>query len=225
MVINIHPSREKILGSELQKDYFLDIQENLEEIKTSGATIFPKTENIFAAYNMTPFDDVSVVILGQDPYHGEGQAHGLSFSVPDGVKIPPSLRNIFKEIQSDCGGEMPDSGNLTYLAKQWVFLLNSILTVTAHQGASHRKIWREQFTDATISALSTHHSWLVFMLRWSFAKSKTSLINQQKHVILQAPHPSPLSAYTWFTWCKHFSQANQWLADHGKTPLDRLANK
>ena len=178
--------------------------------------VYPQPQNLFNAFNRCPFDDIAVVILGQDPYHGAGQAHGLSFSVPDGVAPPPSLQNIFKEVQDDIGGRRPDSGDLTRWADQGVFLLNAILTVEARKPASHRGIGWESFTDAVIRLLSERREHLVFMLWGSFAKQKQDLIDAEKHLVLTAAHPSPFSAANGFFGCRHFSAANRYLAEHGK---------
>lgn len=181
--------------------------------------VYPQPQHLFNAFNQCPFDDVSVVILGQDPYHGTGQAHGLSFSVPAGVVAPPSLRNIFKEIQDDVGSDTPENGDLTRWAKQGVFLLNAILTVEAGKPASHHGIGWEQFTDTVIQLLSNYREHLVFMLWGSYAKQKQSLIDAEKHCILTATHPSPFSAQNGFFGCKHFSVANSYLTEHGKKEI------
>jgi uracil-DNA glycosylase len=175
---------------------------------------------IFHAYDLSPFDAVKVVILGQDPYHGVGQAHGLSFSVPDGIKAPPSLVNIFKELATDMELPRPASGNLENWARQGVFLLNSMLSVEAGQPGSHQKTGWQYFTDATIKTLSDHRSHIVFMLWGAFAQKKAHLIDGKKHLILQAAHPSPFSAHNGFFGCRHFSKANAYLVKNGSSPID-----
>jgi len=182
--------------------------------------IFPKPENIFKAFWLTPFSKVKVVILGQDPYHGDGQAHGLCFSVPSGVPIPPSLKNIYKEIESDLGTKKDyNSGNLEPWAEQGVFLLNAILTVLAHTPASHRNKGWENFTDQVIKTISDKRKNVVFILWGNYARSKKNLIDPKKHFILEAPHPSPLSAYSGFFGCKHFSKANEYLISTGQKAI------
>lgn len=219
----INPQIDKswleVLKDEFQQPYFAGIKQQLLVEKQQGITIYPPGPLIFNAFNKTPFGKVKVVILGQDPYHGPGQAHGLCFSVPDGVDPPPSLKNIFKELKADIGMEIPKSGNLEKWAEQGVFLLNAMLTVRANEAASHHKIGWQQFTDAVISKLSEQRSGLVFMLWGAFAKSKAKLIDTQKHFILQAGHPSPLSE-RYFFGCRHFSQANNILLKQGLTPID-----
>lgn len=231
MSITMHESRHKILHEEFSKSYFAEIQQTLEDKKTAGEVIFPESENIFAAYDLCPLDDLKVVILGQDPYHGIWQAHGLSFSVREWVKLPPSLKNIFKEIEIDIPspptplpkGEgslsSEKSGDLTRRAEQWAFLLNSVLTVSQWQPGSHSKIGRQEFTDATIRAISNYKDWVAFLLRGNFAKSKKDLIDRSKHLVLESSHPSPLSAYSWFFGCKHFSQTNAWLQKQWMEPI------
>jgi uracil-DNA glycosylase len=173
--------------------------------------VYPMPKDIFNAFDFCPFDTVKVVILGQDPYHGVGQAHGLSFSVPDGVRIPPSLVNVYKEIHSDLGIKIPESGNLEHWAKQGVLLLNATLTVRAGQPGSHQKKGWEEFTDAVIRKVSDEKEHVVFMLWGNYAKAKKELIDTTKHLVLEAPHPSPYSANSGFFGCKHFSQANEYL--------------
>jgi uracil-DNA glycosylase len=182
-------------------------------------TVYPPFTQIFQAFNLLPFNKVKVVIIGQDPYHGEGEAHGLSFSVPDKVKIPPSLRNIFVEIVNNTGKKAPKNGDLTFLAEQGVFLLNSCLTVRANQAASHRGCGWESFTDGVVKMLNSEREHLVFMLWGNFAKSKSLLINKQKHLVLSAAHPSPLSAYQGFMGCRHFALANEYLISKGISPI------
>lgn len=214
----IEDSWKKLLWDEFQKPYFTALKEFLIKEKKSH-TIYPKGENIFNAFNKTPFDAVKVVILGQDPYHGPNQAHGLSFSVMDGVAYPPSLQNIFKELKEDIGCNIPKSGNLSSWAKEGVFLLNTVLTVRASEANSHRGQGWENFTDAVISLLSEKKEHLVFILWGSPAGAKASLIDQKKHLILKAPHPSPLSSYRGFFSSKPFSKTNEYLISKGKTPI------
>lgn len=181
--------------------------------------VYPPQELIFNAFEHCHFEDVKVVILGQDPYHGEGQAHGLAFSVPDGIKKPPSLQNIYKELYSTIDRTIPESGNLERWAAQGVLLLNTTLTVEAGKAGSHRGLGWEQFTDAVIQAISDKKEHVVFMLWGNDAKQKGKNIDTAKHLILTAPHPSPLSAHTGFFGCKHFSRANEYLKEHGKKPI------
>lgn len=220
MDATIHDSRKQVLQAEFDKPYFSDIKNKLLEEKQQY-TIFPPAKLIFNAFDTTPFDNVEVVILGQDPYHGPWQAMGLSFSVPDGVKLPPSLKNIYKEITDDVWCSMNvASGNLTWWAQQWVLLLNAFLTVRNGEPASHQKLWREVFTDAVIKIISEKKDHVVFLLWWNFARSKKSLIDTSKHVVLEAPHPSPFSVHTGFFGCKHFSQTNKQLTDWWKKVID-----
>ena len=215
----IEESWKKVLFEEFQKPYFETLKTFLVEEKKSH-TIYPSGANIFAAFEHTPFENVVVVILGQDPYHGVGQAHGLSFSVQDDVPHPPSLQNIFKELKDDLGCNIPKSGNLTAWAKQGVFLLNTVLTVRASEANSHRNQGWENFTDAVIKTLSTQKEHLVFILWGSPAGAKASLIDGKKHLILRAPHPSPLSSYRGFFGSKPFSKSNDYLVAKGKKPID-----
>ncbi|MBP9492628.1 MAG: uracil-DNA glycosylase [Sulfurospirillum sp.] len=215
----IEESWKMVLKEEFQKLYFETLKTFLVEEKKSH-TIYPSGANIFAAFEHTPFENVEVVILGQDPYHGVGQAHGLSFSVQDGVPHPPSLQNIFKELKDDLGCNIPKSGNLTAWAKQGVFLLNTVLTVRASEANSHRNQGWENFTDAVIKTLSTQKEHLVFILWGSPAGAKASLIDGKKHLILRAPHPSPLSSYRGFFGSKPFSKSNDYLVAKGKKPID-----
>ncbi len=214
------PSWKNILVDEFQKPYFDNIKLFLEQEKKQWQIIYPKWPDIFNAFNTTTFDHVKVVILGQDPYHGEWEAHWLCFSVQDGIKHPPSLKNIFKELESDLWYKPPISWNLSKRANQWVFLLNSILTVRKDSPASHKDIWWNIFTDAVIKKLSDNTSWLVFLLRWNFAQSKDVLIDKNKHLILKSAHPSPFSVYRGFFWCKHFSQTNTYLQSFWRDPID-----
>jgi len=220
MDVKIEQSWKEVLHNEFSKPYFQQITAHLKTEKATGATIYPPGPLIFYAFDKTPFDNVKVVLLGQDPYHGKGQAMGLSFSVPDGVKPPPSLENIFKELHSDIGMSIPQTGNLTKWAEQGVFLLNAILTVRAKEPASHQKIGWQQFTDRVIQILSDEKEGVVFLLWGKFAQEKQVLIDATKHHILKAAHPSPYSADKGFFGCRHFSKANQLLAKEGKDPID-----
>jgi len=216
---NIHPEWLEVLKLEFEKAYFAQLKAYLL-LEKSKYLIFPSGSKIFAAFNNTPFSKVKVVILGQDPYHGQGQAHGLCFSVPDGVAKPPSLVNIFKELNSDLQLPIPVSGNLEKWAAQGVLLLNATLTVRANEAGSHQKQGWEIFTDEVIRQLSNKHSGLVFILWGSYAQAKQILIDTSKHHILKAVHPSPLSVYRGFFGCKHFSATNQLLIQSGKEPID-----
>ena len=218
MDVKIEESWKKELHDEWSKDYFVRLT-NFVRNEYATKQIFPPGRQIFAAFNATPFNEVKVVILGQDPYHDVGQANGLCFSVNDGIQFPPSRRNIFQEIHNDIGSPIPQSGDLTRWAKQGVLLLNATLTVEAHKAASHQRQGWEQFTDEVISHLSNHRQNLVFILWGSYAISKRSLIDPDKHLILTSVHPSPLSAYRGFFGNKHFSKANNYLVEHGKTPI------
>lgn len=217
MPVQIHESRKEVLAEEFEQAYFAELKQRILQEKAKGKTIYPPGPLIFNAFNKTPFDTVQVVILWQDPYHGPGQAHGMSFSVPDGIPLPPSLKNIYKEMWAD--PTSIESGDLTYLAKQWVFLLNAILTVNAREASSHKWFGWERFTDVVISTLSRYREWLVFLLWWNFAKQKKSLIDQSKHHILETTHPSPFSVHKWFFGCWHFAQANALLQEQGKEPI------
>ena len=215
----IEENWKKILWEEFQKPYFETLKHFLVEEKKEY-TIYPSGATIFAAFEHTPFENVKVVILGQDPYHGAGQAHGLCFSVQEGVAHPPSLQNIFKELQSDIGCEIPKHGTLTSWAKEGVFLLNTVLSVRASQPLSHRNQGWENFTDAVIKTLSMQKEHLVFILWGAPAGAKASLIDSQKHLILRAPHPSPLSSYRGFFGSKPFSKTNQFLKCKGIKPIN-----
>ncbi|MCB9002615.1 MAG: uracil-DNA glycosylase [Bacteroidales bacterium] len=219
----IHPkineSWYKVLAPEFEKDYFIQLKQFLVEEKKHYA-IYPPGSMIFNAFNFTPFDEVKVVLLGQDPYHGAGQAHGLCFSVAEGVKPPPSLVNIFKELNDDLGVPIPSHGNLEKWARQGVLLLNATLTVRANQAGSHQQKGWEQFTDTAIKSLSDLRYGLVFILWGNYAQAKETLIDSSKHLILKAPHPSPFSANRGFFGCKHFSKTNKFLAEKGKEPID-----
>lgn len=220
MEVKIESSWKKELADEFHQPYFKGIVDFLKEEKAAGKKIYPPGPLIFNAFNCTPFDEVKVVLLGQDPYHGAGQAHGLSFSVQDGVTPPPSLVNIFKEIQDDLGLPIPKTGNLEPWAKQGVLLLNAALTVEAHKPNSHSKIGWHQFTDSVIRHVSDDKDHVVFMLWGKFAQSKSEFINQKKHLILTAAHPSPYSANNGFFGCRHFSKANKWLQQHDMEPIE-----
>jgi uracil-DNA glycosylase len=218
MKVLLKPSWKKILAGELKESYFLTLSTELQRLYSSNQ-IFPPQALIFNALDLCPFKNVRVVILGQDPYHGAGQAHGLSFSVPDGVKTPPSLQNIYKEIKADLGKDVPLSGNLEHWAKQGVLLLNATLTVESGQPGSHQKLGWENFTDTVIKKISDEKEHVVFLLWGNFARAKASLIDKSKHLILEAPHPSPFSAHTGFFGCKHFSKTNTYLEQHNVTPI------
>ena len=192
----------------------------LNKEQKKGKVIFPDTKNYFTALNLTPYSKVKVVILGQDPYHGEKQAHGLSFSVNEGIKVPPSLKNIFKEIKEDLNIDFDDCGDLRPWAKEGVLLLNSVLTVEASKAGSHRKKGWEQFTDTVIQSISDNKDSVVFVLWGSYAHGKEALIDSSKHLILKSVHPSPLSAYRGFFGCKHFSTINEYLLDNGKSAIN-----
>jgi uracil-DNA glycosylase len=213
---HIDNSWKTVTDAEFAQPYMQKLAGFLQDERQNGRVIYPEAQNTYAALNSTPFDAVRVVILGQDPYHGPGQAHGLSFSVRDGVKIPPSLRNIYKEI----GGTMPKTGDLTPWAKQGVLLLNATLTVEAEKAGSHQGRGWEQFTDAVIRALNDRGEHIVFMLWGSYAQKKGAFIDRSKHLVLEAPHPSPLSAHRGFLGCGHFIKANEYLKQHGRKPID-----
>jgi uracil-DNA glycosylase len=216
MNVKIAPSWKSLLKDEFEKPYFISLAKDLKQLKTQGKTIYPPGPLIFNAFDHTPVDKVKVVIIGQDPYHGPGEAMGLSFSVPKGVRIPPSLKNIFKEMKDDIGGNLPIHGDLTSWADQGVFLLNAILTVEHKKAGSHKNLGWHLFTDAVIEKLSLQREGLVFMLWGNFARSKKVLIAPEKgHLILEAPHPSPLARGGFFG-CKHFSKANAFL----DSPID-----
>lgn len=220
MDVQIEQSWKEQLKEEFTKPYFTQIVGFLKQEKQAGKTIYPPGKLIFNAFNTTPFDDVKVVILGQDPYHNPRQAHGLSFSVPKGVAAPPSLVNIFKEIHEDLGIDIPGHGNLEKWAHQGVLLLNAALTVEAHSPMSHSKVGWHHFTDDVIRIISERKEHVVFMLWGGFAKGKQSLIDLNKHLVLTAAHPSPLSAHNGFFGSGHFSKANQWLTQKGLKPID-----
>lgn len=220
MSVKLDPSWYAVLQPQFEAPYFAQLKEFLVA-ERQQYTCYPPGGKIFNAFDTTPFDKVKVVILGQDPYHEPGQAMGLCFSVPQGVQVPPSLVNIIKEINDDLGTQIPTTcGDLSGWAEQGVLLLNATLTVRAHQAGSHQRHGWETFTDAAIQALSQQRSGLVFLLWGSYAIAKKSLIDSTKHCVLTAPHPSPLSAYRGFFGCRHFSQANNYLAAHGQQPID-----
>jgi uracil-DNA glycosylase len=222
--IKIEESRKLKLQDEFSKSYFQNIIDSIKKDKAERKIIYPQGGNIFRSFELTPWDEVKVVILGQDPYHGAGQAHGLSFSVPEGIMPPPSLINIFKEIQTEYPEEQIDmrNGNLTPRAQEWVLLLNAFLTVQAANPLSHSKIGWETFTDQIISLLSSQKQGLVFMLWWGFAKSKSKFIDSSKHLLLTASHPSPLAANQggWFG-NNHFRLCNEYLEKQGKKAINR----
>ena len=220
MDVKIHESWKQVLKNEFEKAYFLEIVTFLRTERMAGATIYPPGSLIFNAYNTTPFDQVKVVIIGQDPYHGPGQAHGLSFSVQNGIATPPSLQNIYKELHTDIGMPIPNHGNLTPWAEQGVLLLNASLTVRANQPMSHAKIGWSGFTDATITTISEEKEKVVFLLWGKFAQEKQVLIDETKHLVLKAAHPSPLSAYNGFFGCRHFSKTNEYLSKNGLSPIN-----
>jgi uracil-DNA glycosylase len=221
MSIELEPSWLNILKGEFEQEYMLKLKKFLKEEKESGQIIYPRGKDIFNAFWKTPFTDLKVVILGQDPYHGINQAHGLSFSVQRGVPIPPSLQNIYKELQTDIPGfKIPNHGDLTEWAEQGVLLLNATLTVRASSAGSHQKSGWETFTDKVISEISKEKEGIVFLLWGKFAQAKAELIDEKKHHILKAAHPSPFSAYNGFFGCKHFSKTNSILEKEGKKPID-----
>ncbi len=218
--VKIEPSWKSVMSAEFSNDYFFKIKDFLLEEKKKGHTVYPPGNLIFNAFNLTPFDRVEVVILGQDPYHGRGQAHGLCFSVPYGITPPPSLVNIFKELHSDVNTTIPNNGNLEDWARQGVLLLNALLTVRANEPASHRGVGWENFTDAVIRKISEKKSGVVFLLWGKFAQEKEVLIDQSKHFILKAAHPSPYSANAGFFGCRHFSKTNDLLIAQKKSPIN-----
>ena len=220
MDVKIEASWKSALKAEFAKPYFEQAAIHVKTEKSQGKTIYPPGSMIFNAFNQTPFDKVKVVILGQDPYHGPNQAHGLCFSVQNGVPPPPSLINIFKELQNDIGMAIPRHGNLTKWAEQGVFLLNASLTVRAGEPMSHSKIGWADFTDSVIKKISDHNKHVVFLLWGKFAQDKRILIDETKHLVLKSAHPSPLSAYAGFFGCKHFSKANAYLISKGIDPVD-----
>jgi uracil-DNA glycosylase len=216
----LHPSWQAIIGQEFNQPYMQNLRDFLTQEKAGGKIIYPPSPLIFNAFNHTSFEQVRVVIVGQDPYHGDGQAHGLSFSVPVGVKPPPSLANIFKEIHADLGIKMSGKGDLSAWAAQGVLLLNATLTVEQAKAGSHQNRGWERFTDAAIAALNTHRENLVFVLWGGYAQKKGAAIDKKRHLILQSAHPSPLSAHRGFFGNHPFSHINQYLQQHGQAPID-----
>jgi len=218
--IKLHPSWLEPLRGEFEQPYMGELKRFLVEERAKGKSIFPRGGEWFRALDLTPLDQVRVVILGQDPYHGLGQAHGLCFSVQPGVQIPPSLVNIYKEIESDLGIRPARHGFLEHWAKQGVLLLNSVLTVEMGRAASHREKGWERFTDQIIQAINAKDEPVVFMLWGSYAQRKAAFVDPSKHLVLKAPHPSPLSAHSGFFGCRHFSKANAFLESRGLPPID-----
>ncbi len=222
--IDLHPSWLAHLAADFELPYMKQLKQFLLEQKKAGKVIFPESKNIFNAFNSTPLDNVKIVILGQDPYHGPRQAHGLCFSVQPGIPTPPSLQNIYKEINRDVQFPIPNHGYLQSWAEQGVFLLNATLTVEQARAGSHQGQGWEQFTDRAIEIVNEVREGVVFLLWGSYAQKKAQLIDGRKHLILRAPHPSPLSAYRGFIGCGHFSKANEYLLEKGQSPIDwRLA--
>ncbi|MEO8885266.1 MAG: uracil-DNA glycosylase [Mucilaginibacter sp.] len=222
MAIELEPSWLKVLGNEFDKDYMLKLKQFLKEEKDAGHKIYPSGSNIFNAFNTTPFDKVKVVIIGQDPYHGPNQAHGLSFSVQKGVQVPPSLQNIYKELATDIPGfTIPKTGDLTQWAEQGVLLLNATLTVRAATAGSHQKKGWEKFTDTVIKTISDKKEGVVFILWGNYAQSKSELIDGSKHLIIKSTHPSPLAVSRGgFFGSRPFSKTNEYLKQHGEKPID-----
>ena len=218
--IKLEADWKQLLQREFSDQYMQDLRQFLLSEKARGKRIFPPGDEIFNALNSTAFDNIKVVILGQDPYHGSGQAHGLCFSVKPGVGLPPSLVNIYKELQADVGFKPPTHGCLSYWAEQGVLLLNAVLTVEAGRAASHQGKGWERFTDRVVQLLNEQKSGLVFMLWGSYAQKKGAMIDRQRHLVLQSPHPSPLSASRGFFGNRHFSRANSYLSDRGMEPID-----
>ncbi len=221
------PHWQQIIKQEQSQDYYCQLQTEIAKQRAQGRQIFPQQEDIFHAFDFQDLADVKVVILGQDPYHGEGQAHGLAFSVQHGIKVPPSLVNIYKELTTDIDGFItPNHGNLTSWAQQGVLLLNTVLTVQKGQAHSHAKLGWEQFTDNIIEQINRYNDACVFILWGAHAQKKGRNIDDSKHLVLNGPHPSPLSAYRGFFGCQHFSKANAWLKEQAKQELDwRLVNE
>lgn len=218
--VQLEAGWKEALKAEFDKPYFQQVRQFLKQEKAAGKQIFPPGPEIFNAFNSTPFDKVKVVIIGQDPYHGPGQAHGLSFSVKKGVKVPPSLQNIYKELAQEMDFQIPNYGYLAEWANQGVLMLNAILTVEARQPASHRKVGWENFTDAAIRALSEKREGLVFLLWGKFAQNKAALVDTSKHHVLKAAHPSPFSAHNGFFGCGHFLKTNEILKNEGQETID-----
>lgn len=222
MTVRIEDSWQAQLADEFTKPYFNELTEFVRN-EYLEHTVYPPPKEMFRAFDLCPFDEVKVVILGQDPYHGAGQANGLCFAVHEEVKIPPSLQNIFKEIESDLGQSLVHTdGDLSRFARQGVMLLNATLTVRAHAAGSHQGRGWETFTDTVVTKLAKEREHLVFMLWGRYARTKGAHIDRSKHLVLEAPHPSPFSAHYGFFGCKHFSQANEYLKEHGKEPIDWL---
>ncbi|MDR2586129.1 MAG: uracil-DNA glycosylase [Prevotellaceae bacterium] len=219
MDVRLEVGWKSVLALEFEKEYFEQLSQTVRQEITSGITVYPPGKLIFNAFDLTPFDKTKVVILGQDPYHGPGQAHGLCFSVPKGIPPPPSVQNIFKELNTDLGIPIPDHANLESWALQGVFLLNAVLTVRAGAPTSHSQIGWQTFTDAVIQTLSQHRSGLIFLLWGNFARTKRNLIDTSKHFVLEAAHPSPLSRGAFFG-NRHFSQTNALLQRQGLAPID-----
>jgi uracil-DNA glycosylase len=220
MHVQIEDSWKKVLEDEFKLPYFIELSRTVGKVYLEGAPIYPAPKAIFKAFELCPFDSVKVVILGQDPYHGVGQAHGLCFSVQEGVKVPPSLKNIYKELLNDLNIPISNSGNLEHWAKQGVLLLNATLTVEGGKPGSHQGLGWEQFTDAIIQKISNEKEHVVFLLWGKYAEMKGGKIDTKKHLVLTAPHPSPFSAYTGFFGCKHFSITNKYLRNHGEKPIE-----
>ena len=216
----LHPSWQAVIGNELEKPYMQELRNFLKEEKAAGKVIYPPSPLIFNAFNHTPFEQVRVVIIGQDPYHGDSQAHGLSFSVPNGIALPPSLLNIYKEIAADLDIKMSRNGDLTPWAEQGVLLLNATLTVEQGKAGAHQGMGWETFTDSAITALNEHRDGLVFVLWGSYAQKKGAFIDESKHLVLKSVHPSPLSAHRGFFGNHQFSQINQHLAQQGQSPIN-----
>jgi len=217
--VKIDPSWKAVLKEEFDKEYF---EKLIGFVKREFAAkkVYPEGKNIFRAFELCPFDSVEVVILGQDPYHGPRQANGLCFSVNDGIPLPPSLQNIYKEIEDDLGVQMPKTGNLDNWSRQGVFLLNATLTVQANKAGSHQHQGWEEFTDAVVKIISEKKEHVVFLLWGKYAQEKGKVIDRSKHFVLSAPHPSPFSTYSGFFGCKHFSKTNEYLKSVGKKPID-----
>ncbi len=218
MKVNIEKSWNEVIKQEFEKEYFVKLI-NFVKQEYSSQTIYPPGKEKFSAFDLCPFSDVKVVILGQDPYHGSGQAHGLCFSVKEGVKTPPSLKNIYKELKSDIGLEIPDSGNLNHWAKQGILLINATLTVRASKAGSHQKKGWEEFTNAVIEVISSQKQNIVFLLWGAYAQKKGQIIDRKKHFVLESAHPSPFSAHRGFLGNKHFSKTNDYLKSIGKKTI------
>lgn len=219
MHIKMEPSWDAVLNEEFLKPYYIKLTQNVRKAYSAPEPVYPPLPLIFNAFTLCPFDSVNVVILGQDPYHGVGQAHGLCFSVPENVRVPPSLQNIYKELKNDLKGELHTEGNLTHWAKQGVFLLNTTLTVREGAPNSHMHIGWETFTDTVIEKISQNKDHVVFLLWGKNAQKKVTRIDVSKHLVLTASHPSPFSAYKGFFGCRHFSKTNTYLQKHGKVPI------